>query len=365
MKKLESLNFENLINHVYAMGLQLGENIDCAADDKVVDGHVIASVGVHRFVVRNDTWDTFVNVVNNGTTDEFYGMVNSVQVAIRYEVIMESPNDYKVIPVVGTEVKEIPKALEQLLLERTTGLMSICAGAMGRIAKLVNIAQDRNQRNGELVKDFDAMLTFNTELGHGFKPELCFDKIPAILREYEGFHIDRTPFTQELKEQFLTHEYKLIDRELEILHDVVQAFLNSKAVKSMVLAEELAINVVNSALVAPLLDQQITFISFGGVDNWRLTGDLTPNSQKCHDIMDVEIESIMDMLRTLPLEEGVDYWAIDTKTLNVYGRTELNATSEKPHDISEAISLSYCDGLLELLKVRLSMHDNKHVITIN
>lgn len=257
-------------------------------------------------------------------------------------------------------MEEIPDDLQDLLLERASGMMSIGAGAIGRIAQLLNNAQERVAKDGSIVKDFDALVTFNTELGHGFNPVLCIDRVPAILDGIDAIEITRTPFSEEDRATFLTYEGERIDNELKLLTNVVRAFLESKVVTCSTLTEELAVNIVNSTIVNPILEQLIRFISFGGVDNWRLSGDLTPNSERCHDMLDQAVREILEFLDIIEKPEGVDYWGIDVKTLNIVGRDNENRNVGEPLiEESGCITTRYNEGFQELLKLRLRMSDNK------
>lgn len=364
MIELQKLNFEKLVGLVAGQGLVLPEKIECFLADDVIEGHVIASVGSHRYKIRNDGWELFVNTVANGTVADFEGMLNTETTPVWYEVIMEDHRDQKCIPVFGVQMEEIPNDLQELILERANGMMSICANKIGRIAHLMNAAQDRVLRDGDIIKDFDALVTFNTELGHGFNPVLCIDRVPPILDSIDSIEINRSPFSEEDIELFISKEHQQITRHLNELTDVVQAFLNSKAVRSSTLTEELGINVVNATIVNPMLEQMIRFISFGGIDNWRLGGDLTPNSTRCHEMLDQAIREILELMDFIPKPEGVDYWAIDVKTLNIVGRDNENRNVGEPLiEESAAITMRYNEGFQELLKLRLRMSDNKIIVS--
>lgn len=365
MKKLETLNFEKLVNLINALGLQLPEQIECYLDNEKVEGYVIASVGAHQYVIRNDNWDLFVNTVNTESLEDFQGLIENITIAIEYRVIMEDDRDNKVIkPFVMATSMEIEPEAHALLMERATGLMSICAGKIMRIAKLVNIALDRVQNDGNIIKDFDALITFNTELGHGFDPVLCMDKIPYMFGDMTTFEVQRSPMLEEDKKLYLVDEHERIDAELKDLGVVVRSFLESKLVKSSIPLEELAVNIVNSVLVMQLMDQHTRFISFGGRDNWRMSGDTTPNSQRCHDLLDIAVEEIFEFLNEIEKPEGVDYWGVDVKTLAIFGRDKENRTVTEPLEESAALTTMYNEGFQEMLKLRLRLIDNKICISV-
>lgn len=365
MKDLKALNFENLISLISAQGLQLPENIECFLDDEKVEGHVIASVAAHQYVIRNDNWDLFVATVKNANLEDWLGVLENITVAINYRVIMEDGRDEKVIKPFGTVSDGIDPQVQTLLLERASGLLSICASKIARIAKLVNLAQERVQDDGDIIKDFDALVTFNTELGHGFGPVLCMDKIPYVFGDMETFEIQRTPFTDADKKLYLKFEHERIDAELKDLTDTIQAFLQSKLVKSSIHTEEMAINIVNAAMVMNMLDQHIRFISFGGRDNWRLSGGTTPNSARCHELLDEAVEELFELLEVIPKPEGVDYWAVDVRTLNIIGRDSENRNVGTPLEEESSIMTSrYNEGFLEMMKLRLRLIDNKICISL-
>lgn len=366
MKEAKDFSFNNLVNLVRQMNLGLPEEIVIALDETPDQTGFIASVGVHQFIVKRDTWDRFKGVVNGGHLDEFIGLIEAIDIGVSYQVNLEDPErDTPVIPVFGTVMESVPPEIENLLIERFSGVMSIAASKISKIAHIFNKAIDRVARDGNIIKDQDALVTFDSPFGAEFKPVICLDYIPAIFENLEPIEIHRTPMTPEDRERYLGDDTVEIEKLFTELVEVVQIFYRSKLVSSSTLVKDLATSIIDGTVISQLLDQQIKFISFGGFDNWRLTGDLTPNSKRCHEIMDKEVEDIYALLTSIPLKEGVDYWALDLKHLGIYGRNNENHLICGPLvEESDAISSRYNDGFIELLKLRLSMNDNKHLFTL-
>lgn len=366
MKEAKDLDFNNLVNLVRGMNLGLPEEIVIKLDQNEDNTGLIASVGVHVFKVGRVVWDRFCGVVKGGHVDEFVGLLKAKEVDVEYEIAFEDEErDKPVMPVFGENWDKLPPEVENLIIERGSGVMSVAAGVIGKIATIVNEVIDRVARDGDIIKDRDVMMTFDTEFGEKFNPVICLDYIPTIIESLEPIQIVRTPMTEEDRERYFGKDADEIDRLIKQLIEVINVFYSSKLVSSSKLIKDLVVSVIDGAIVSQFLDLHIKFISFGGFDNWRLTGDLTPNSEACHAIMDVQVEEIYKFLNSIPLQEGVDYWAIDLKTLGIYGRNNENHLVTGPLvEESDAITARYCDGLVDLLKLRLSMNDNKHIFTM-
>lgn len=298
-------------------------------------------------------WDKIISAIeaDNGTLSEFVSpLLSKLEEAM---VGYEPPKDDDFYTLMGIDFEAVDK--------RLGGLTTAGAGVIRDLARTINAELDLVNKDRNLVKDFDGILTFDTELGKDFKLSLCFDKIAPINEEGIGM-VMRTPMTEEDGKMYLRDTYPKVLSKLEHMNSLVTSLFESKAVKNSEYLLEYAANAVDVLLTKAFLNQVITYIQFGGIDDWRVQSEDTPNNTACFKILDAEVEHIIKLLDDLPKQEGVDIYSIDIDTLAVFGRNNDNkvVTSVVQGFTEEKLLKRYSKGFERLLAIRLGMSDNAH-----
>ncbi len=241
------------------------------------------------------------------------------------------------------------------------GLVTASAATIRELAKIINAQMELVTRNRDIVKDFDGILTFDTATGKDFKLSLCFDKVPPIAENNTAM-IMRTPITQEDAELYLGDIHPKIVSRLDHINKLVETLLTGKAVTKHPELLDYAAMGIDVTLTKAFLNQIVTYISFGGIDDWRMNGDDSPNNIACFKILDDEVEHIIKELEALPKQEGVDLYSLDIDTLAAFGRNNDNrVVTPAVQGFTEPKLLSrYSKGFERLLGIRLGMSDNAH-----
>lgn len=244
---------------------------------------------------------------------------------------------------------------------RMSGLVKAIAMNIRETANIVNEEMDKVSRDGDIVKDFDGYMTFDTKLGLDFAVHLCFDKIKPIDLNNVDAWIERTPITDEDLAMYFPNAGKKILGKLEQTNSLVKAFLESKAVTRNPELVEYAAFLINGTLITPYLNQNVTYISFGGQDNWSVLGKETKNNLECFKYLDQEIEGIIKMLDDIEKTEGVDIYSMDIDTFAVFGRNFDNkVVTPALQGYVQPLLDKYSKGFEQTLATRMAMIDNQH-----
>lgn len=298
-------------------------------------------------------WDRIQDALEaeDGTIKEFYApLLSDIEEAITGVASIDHDEFYDLM---GIDFEKVDN--------RLSGLITTSAHSLREIARIINERMVVVEKDRNIVKDFDGILTFDTATGRDFKLSLCFDKVPPIA-ENNNAMIMRTPITQEDAELYLGESYVKVQSRIEHINGLVTDLLTGKSVKGVEYLIDYAANAIDVILTKAFLDQIITFVSFGGTDDWRVHGDDSPNNIECFKILDAEVENIIKMLDALPKEEGVDIHSIDIDTLAVFGRNNDNrvVTPAVQGFTEEKLLRRYSKGFERLLSIRLGMSDNAH-----
>ncbi|AEV89701.1 hypothetical protein OBP_264 [Pseudomonas phage OBP] len=244
---------------------------------------------------------------------------------------------------------------------RMSGLVNAGAANIRDIAKMINTEMDLVNKDTDVVKDFDGILTFNTPVGKDFKLELCFDKVKPVDEGNEKIEIQRTPITKEDQDTYLRGTGKKVVDRLNEVTKLVQSLLNTPKVQSNPELLDYAVRAVEVTLTMAFLNQTITYISFGGVDDWRPQGETTPNNEVCMKILDDEVEHLIKFLDDIPKQEGVDVYSIDMDTFAIFGRNNDNrVVTPALQGYTGDILKRYSRGFERLLAIRMGLSDNAH-----
>lgn len=298
-------------------------------------------------------WNKILDAIEaeDGTIAEFVApLISQLEEAMVGYEPDESDPFYKLM---GIDFENVDKRLE--------GLTTAGAGVIRDLARTVNAELDLVNKDRNLVKDFDGILTFDTDLGKDFKLHLCFDKIAPINEEGIGM-VMRTPMSEEDGKMYLRDSYPKVLSKLNHMNSLVSALFENKAIKESQYLTEYAANAIDVLLTKAFLNQVITYIQFGGVDDWRVQSDDTPNNTACFKYLDAEVEHIIKLLDELPKQEGVDIYSIDIDTLAVFGRNNDNkvVTPAVQGFTEEKLLRRYSKGFERLLAIRMGMSDNAH-----
>lgn len=244
---------------------------------------------------------------------------------------------------------------------RMEGLIKASGQTIREIAHLINKEMDEIAKDTEVVKDFDGILTFDTLTGKDFKLQLCFDKVEPV-KENNNAMIMRTPMTKEDGEMYLRDTYPKVLSRLDHVNKIVTVLLESKAVKGHPALFDYACRALDVTLTHAFLNQIVTYVSFGGFDNWRMDGKETPNNKACFKILDAEVEHIIKLLDELPRGEGVDLHSLDLDTLAAFGRNHDNkvVTAAVQGFTEQKLLSRYSKGFERLLSIRLGMNDSPY-----
>lgn len=252
-------------------------------------------------------------------------------------------------------------------------------------------------KDGTKVKDFDAILTFNT-LNHKDDTRffLALDKIPPIHTK-DTLKLERRPLSDEDR-SFLfgypTKEYtkiveadfknkKVLDetnvkpvtyadniqRYLDNINKGIVELFNNEIVISAPTLYKYAQNRFDSVIIPIVMQIDIRpYCVFGGRDNFKANNDEpSENVLACNVYLDQEIMKIINWLNTLPKEEGVDHFAIDADGMGVYGMNEDNipiSTITNPkYQFRNVFQKFYSNGFTELMKFKIKESKAKYFFT--
>lgn len=245
--------------------------------------------------------------------------------------------------------------------DRVRSLMTAVSQSIRDTARFINKEMSEVALNVDIIKDFDGILTFRTEPGRNFKLELCLDKVLPVDENNDKIEIQRTPITPEdLATYFPTMGGKVIG-QLRLVNDLVRSVFDSKRIMETEELTRYAEMLVNGVLIPPFLDQNITYISFGGRDDWSSMGKETPNNKACFVYLDQEVDRIFKLLEEIPLEEGVEVWSIDLDTFAIFGRKDNKVVTPALQGYVEGILKPYSQGFEKTLTMRLSLLDSPHI----
>lgn len=355
------LNEEKFVNVLGNMGMYIPQNASVKVKQQET-GHVIASVGGHQFKVRGDVWVRFVKDIEQEKVESIYGLMESSLSGVEYIAILEDAELDIELPLACENVEELSNEIKDAINERVSNIITFVGGKVRKIAELVNIQIPILERNGDIIKDFDGMLSFDTKLGEEFNLYLCFDKIPPIFETPTTIEIMRTPMSEDDKKLYLGETLPLITKMIDEINESIQNLYKSKLVSFSDLSKKYVSDLITGAIVNHILEITPIIISFGGVDNWRLYGDLTPNSEVCHKLLDKEVEHLINTLQAIPLQEGVDFYSIDLQQLGVYGRNNnYQVVTGVVVEVTKALESRWSNGFMELFKLRLRQNDSKHL----
>lgn len=252
--------------------------------------------------------------------------------------------------------------IEYLNVEtRLAGLVKAAGMTIREIVTMINKEMDEIAKDGNVVKDFDGILTFDTPLGIDFDVKLCFDKVPPVFDGDKGFQIQRTPITPEDLKIYFRDIGPKIQSRLAHINELVTAMFNSKAIANNHFLKEYAGKCITATLVTAFLNQQVNYVTFGGSDNWSNTGKENPNNKACFVYLDQEVDRIFKLLESIPLEEGVDVWSLDIDTFAVFGRKDNKVVTAALQGYTDQILKNLSPGFERILSLRLTMIDSVHI----
>lgn len=245
---------------------------------------------------------------------------------------------------------------------RLEGLITTCSSTIREIASIINKEMDAIAVDTSVVKDFDGILTFNTEMGKKFNVHLCFDKVPPVDPVNEQFVVQRTPIKEDDLQTYLRDAGKKINSRLSHINDLVKSLFASATVNVdpwVVKYTEIAINMT---LAKAFLDQNVTYVSFGGKDNWKSNGPETANNAACFAFLDKEVDKLFKLLDEIPKQEGVDVYSIDVDTFSIFGRNDDNkVVTPALQGYTADILKNYSHGFERTLSTRLAQLDSPHI----
>lgn len=245
---------------------------------------------------------------------------------------------------------------------RLEGLVKASSITIREIAQIINTGMEKVALDTEVVKDFDGIITFNTEMGRDFKVGLCFDKVPPVSSENNGRVIERTPLTEADAQVYLKDVAEKVQSRLDHINGLVTALFANKKINSapeLLRYTELGVNVT---LVKAFLDQNVNYITFGGKDNWRSDAPETPNNKACFEVLDAETDKLFKLLEGIPKEEGVDLYSIDIDTFAIFGRNDDNkVVTPALQGYTDQILNDYSQGFERVFATRLGLIDSPHI----
>ncbi|UOX39492.1 hypothetical protein [Aeromonas phage ZPAH34] len=363
---MNEFNKENFVTLLNSVGMFLFHDNEVKIETKE-NGDFIASAGPHGMLVNPSIKPIFIDCVSKCDQTKFAELLESAYSGVKYIPIV---NDEEIVIEKQIEtLEELPVEIKNQIESRVSSVLTIAAMEIKAIANLVNKRIEEVSKDFNIVKDFDSLLSFdyNESNDQPFKLFFCFDKIPPILDGSEGIEILRTPMTKADKKLYFGDEYPKIKQHLDNVNETINNFYQSKLVSLSDMCLKYAQVLVNNSVVKAFLDNHFKFISFGGVDNWRLFGDLTPNSKACHAIMDKEVEYLVNYLKTyripdhVELKGEVDFLSIDLNHLGIYARNNLfKLVSKALQEPSDHFGLRWSEGFRELMKIRLAQNDSNY-----
>lgn len=363
---MNEFNKENFITLLNASGMFLIHDNEVKTETKE-NGDFIASAGPHGIEVSSGVLSKFIDCVFKCDQITFAQMLESTFSGIKYKAIDIQPEDINVFQ--DETVEELSTEIKNIIESRVSSIITIAGMEIKALAGLINKRIDDVSKDFNIIKDFDALVSFDYEedITKPFKIFLCFDKIPPILDGSGAIEILRTPMSKDDKKLYFGPSYAEIKQRINKINEAVIALYESKLVSSSEKSFKYAQTLINNTLVKAFLDDNIKFISFGGIDNWRLFGDLTPNSKACHAIMDKEVEYLVAYLKEykipdhIELSGQVDFLSIDLNHLGIYARSNLfKVVSKALPEPSDHFGLRWSEGFAELMKIRLAQNDTQY-----
>lgn len=363
------INAEKFVDVIQACGLMVPEEVLVEVVDDMIPGAVIASAANHQFVIKHESWDTFTDLIEKENHTQLSHYLESRFEGIKYVPQFYHESDQGVIGFAADMENKLSKEISEIISARVSGLIAGSTYHIKRLASMINKCISEIANDGNIVKDKDAMLTF--DIKEGTEHELCFclDFIdPVNESENSEIMIMRTPMTEEQKIIYFGELQEPIEASLNEVSDYLSAFFCSKLVNDSAEAKEFATSLVMGTVMTQFMNLRPMLVSFGGRDNWRLFGDLTPNSEACHEILDKEIEYLVNYLKgEVPLDgdtvltEMPDIYSVDMANFEIYPRDQYNQPiGPAMRKASEHFHMRYSEGFMELMKVRIRQSDSRH-----
>lgn len=245
--------------------------------------------------------------------------------------------------------------------QRLRGLMTAATHTIKEIAAILNKEMSAVALNTDIVKDFDAILTFNTELGRNFNMHLCMDKVLPIDLANIDLEIPRTPITPEDLKTYLPDAGEKVKSRLEYINGLVRSVFESKRIAESPELTRYAEMLINGVLVSQFLEQNVTFFQFGGRDDWSSLGKETPNNVACFKYLDEQTEKLFELLNSIPLQEGVDVWSLDLDTFAIFGRKDNRVVTPALQGYTANLLAPMSHGFERVFTMRLSLIDSDHI----
>lgn len=354
-------NQHNLSLFLKSQNLSVVESAELLIEHQEWRDRYKVSLSGHCYLIAKAYLPKFWLALNEGDYNSVIDVLNAHDGQISYIPLIDADQ------LAGVKLPEGEAILETLGLHydkidsRVSGLITATKSVITEIAHLVNREMDNTARNVNIIKDFDGILTFTSELGADFKLGLCFDKVKPIDIGNEKVVIQRTPITDEDLTMYLGESGpKVLSRLAHINKLVAEFFATTDATwnKEVRSYAELAINIT---ILKAFFDQSITYITFGGADNWQLDAEGTPNSEACYAILDEELEHVIQFLDNIEKPEGVDSFAIDIDTYAIFGRDkDQRVVTPALQGYTEKLLNRYSQGFERLFSIRMGLNDNPH-----
>lgn len=367
---MKEINPEKFVSVAEICQLSMPPEIAVIIDDEIVPELVIASVANHRFEVPKDAWERFCLAVEQEDANLFKAYLEGRQ-GVRYTPMFHEEGEevHYINPLLTKP--ELTQEMTQLIMARVSGVIAGTIPIVNRLGAICNHAIVDVANNGEIIKDKDAMLSFDVDLKQEiFKLVPCLDYIDPVMEEETSVQIHRTPMTKEQLELYFPNK-EIREKFLSLIADAngyINNLYQSKLIKNSQAVKRVTSGLIESTIVSTFMDLQVKLVSFGGRDNWGLFGDLTPNSKACHEILDREVEYLVDYLKNkVVLDDGVtpereiDVYSVDLERFDIYGRDVNNTVVTPPLVAASAhFHLRYSEGFMELFKLRLRQNDSRH-----
>lgn len=356
----DTQNQVDLIKLAKFLHLDVNDDEVMVTEQQVWRDRYKVSLGGNVWYIKNDAWPHFWLALNKGDYNSIGELSEGKDELVKFRTVPlggqidrhfdESDPLYQLV---GEDFNNIDR--------RMSGLVNAGAANIREIAGLINKEMEAVNKDTDVVKDFDGILTFNTPVGKDFKLELCFDKVNPVDPKNSNVEIQRTPITPEDRATYLRETGPKVVKRLNHITGMVQDLLKSEKVNSNPYLLDYTIRAVEVTLVMAFLNQTITYISFGGVDDWRPQGEETPNNKVCMQILDDEVEHLIKLLDDIPKEEGVDVYSIDMDTFAIFGRNNDNrVVTAALQGYTGDILNRYSRGFERLLAIRMGLSDNNH-----
>lgn len=358
--EFENDNHYNLFMLAQAQRLVISDEPSFAIENQDWCDRYKVSLDAHTWYIKTDLLPKFWLILSNEKYSEMAEIVTQPNKEMTYRPSIPK----EMIDTSFDETDEFYKLTGEdynRIDIRMSGLITASSSVIREIAGLVNAEMDAIAADVEVVKDFDGILTFDSKPGTDFKVGLCFDKVKPIAEGNSDVFIDRTPITQEDLKTYLPKNGEKIVSRLNYINTLVTDFLASKAVSKNDLLTKYAGMAIDVVLLHAFLNQTVTYISFGGSDNWSSNGKETPNNAECFKYLDAELENLIKLLESIPKSEGVDLYSIDVDTFTIFGRTDDNkVVTPALQGYTNDILDRYSKGFERTLAIRMSMVDNPH-----